>query len=114
MRFLTIVFLLVFGSRSQAQNSLFRAGDVVALVGGEDMLAASESGELELCITTALPDFYLKFRNFAKEGDTLFAQRREVNFPTLEVQLEKAGATVVLCQFGKMECFAESQTVEEV
>ena len=35
----------------------------IALVGGEDMVAASEYGYLELLLTRARPDYQLRFRN---------------------------------------------------
>ena len=80
-----------------------KKGDVIALVGGEDMVVASEYGYLELLLTRALPDYHLRFRNLAWEGDTVFEQRRDLNFPSYEEQLDKIGATVVIAQFGQME-----------
>ena len=80
-----------------------KKGDVIALVGGEDMVVAGELGYLELLLTRALPDYQLRFRNLAWEGDTVFEQRRDLNFPPLEAQLDQVGATVVICQFGQME-----------
>jgi hypothetical protein len=86
----------------RAAEPFFKKGDVIALVGGEDMVVASEYGYLELLLTRALPDHHLRFRNLAWEGDTVFEQRRDLNFPTWEEQLDKIGATVVICQFGKL------------
>jgi PAS domain-containing protein len=91
---------------ARAEEPFFKKGDVIALVGGEDMVAASEYGYLELLLTRALPDHHLKFRCLAWEGDTVFEQRRDLNFPSWEEQLEKIGATVVICQFGQMESLA--------
>jgi len=45
----------------------------------------------------------LRFRNLAWEGDTVFEQRRDLNYPPLEQQLTKVGATVLVAQFGAME-----------
>ena len=67
-----------------AEEPFFKKDDVIALVGGEDMVAASEYGYLELLLTRALPDYQLKFRSLAWEGDTVFEQRRDLNFPPLE------------------------------
>ena len=92
---------LLFGA--PVDEGFFKANDVIALVGGEDMVAAAEYGYLELLLTRALPNARLKFRCLAWEGDTVFEQRRDLNFPRWEEQLEKIGATVVLCQFGQME-----------
>jgi hypothetical protein len=91
---------------SFAAESFLHPHDVVAFVGGEDMVAMSEYGYLELLLTRALPTYQLRFRNLAWEGDTVFEQRRDLNFPPLEAQLDKIGATVVVAQFGQMESFA--------
>ena len=96
-----------------ADEPFFKKGDVIALVGGEDMVAMSEYGYLELLLTRALPEHRLKFRNLAWEGDTVFEQRRDLNFPPLEAQLEQVGATVVLCQFGQMESLAGKEKLPE-
>jgi hypothetical protein len=111
-RWVTLLSLvaLLLGTTVKAAP-LFRPNDVVALVGGEDMVAASEFGELELLITAAYPDHRLRFRSLAWEGDTVYEQRRDLNYPKLEEQLEKIGATVVICQFGSMECFDGEEKV---
>jgi hypothetical protein len=86
---------------------------VIALVGGEDMVVASELGYLETLIQQALPSHKLKFRSLAWEGDTVFEQRRDLNYPPLEAQLEKVGATVVIAQFGQMESLRGKQKLSE-
>ena len=96
-----------------AAEPFLKKGDVIALVGGEDMVAASEYGYLELLLQRALPDYRLQFRSLAWEGDTVFEQRRDLNFPPLEAQLEQIGATVVLCQFGQMESLAGKEKLPE-
>ncbi|MEI9896826.1 MAG: hypothetical protein WDN28_23965 [Chthoniobacter sp.] len=48
---ISVAFLL--GS-AQAAEPFFKKDDVIALVGGEDMVAASEYGYLELLLTRAL------------------------------------------------------------
>ena len=97
----------------RADEPFFKNGDVIALVGGEDMVAMSEYGYLELLLTRALPGHRLKFRNLAWEGDTVFEQRRDLNFPPLEAQLEQVGATVIICQFGQMESLAGKEKLPE-
>jgi len=47
------------------------------------------------------------------EGDTVFEQPRDLNYPTLEQQLEEAGATVVVAQFGQMESLAGTEKLPE-
>ena len=98
---------------ARAAEPFFKKGDVIALVGGEDMVVASEYGYLELLLTRALPDYQLRFRNLAWEGDTVFEQRRDLNFPTWEEQLDKIGATVVIAQFGQMESLAGKEKLPE-
>ncbi len=81
-------------------------GDVIALVGGEDMVACAELGHLELLLQRARPTDRLRVRCLAWEGDTVFEQPRMLNYPPLERQLEAIGATLVLVQFGQMESLA--------
>ncbi|MFM1768078.1 MAG: hypothetical protein RJA22_607 [Verrucomicrobiota bacterium] len=81
----------------------FRTNDVIALVGGEDMVTLAQHGGLETLLTLAWPGHHLRFRSLAFEGDTVFEQPRQLNFPTWEQQLERVGATVVLAQFGQAE-----------
>ncbi|MHA3769915.1 hypothetical protein ACXR0O_00080 [Verrucomicrobiota bacterium sgz303538] len=111
--FVACMSLVLASPHSHAEQTFFKPGDVIALVGGEDMVAAAEYGYLETLITRALPDYNLKFRSLAWEGDTVFEQRRDLNYPSLEQQLEKIGATVVIAQFGQMESFAGKEKVPE-
>ncbi len=101
------------GAAVRGKEPFLKAGDVVALVGGEDMVSASEYGYLELLLQRALPDFHLKVRSLAWEGDTVFEQRRDLNYPTLEQQLDQIGATVVICQFGQMESLAGKEKLPD-
>jgi hypothetical protein len=104
MRFPLLCLLAVlFLARAGAEESFLKKGEVIAVIGGEDMVVSSEYGYLELLLTRALPDYQLRFRNLAWEGDTVFKQFRDLNFPSWEEQLDKIGATVVICQFGQME-----------
>lgn len=98
---------------ARGDEPFLKKGDVIALVGGEDMVVAGELGYLELLLTRALPDFHLRFRSLAWEGDTVFEQRRDLNFPPLEAQLDQIGATVVLCQFGQMESLGGKEKLPE-
>lgn len=84
----------------------FKPNDVVALIGGEDMVVAAELGFFEMLAVRAQPEQRIKFRSLAWEGDTVFEQHRDLNFPAWEEQLDQIGATVVICQFGQMESFA--------
>lgn len=113
--FLFAIFaaLVVQNQTVRAAEPFLRPHDVIALVGGEDMVVASELGHLETLLQRALPSYQLKVRSLAWEGDTVFEQHRDLNYPTLETQLEKIGATVVIAQFGQMESLAGKEHLAE-
>ncbi|MEQ1850252.1 MAG: GDSL-type esterase/lipase family protein [Chthoniobacteraceae bacterium] len=111
--FFTALTVLVAGPFLRADAPVLKAGDVIAFVGGEDMVVAAEYGRLELLLVRALPGHGLKFRSLAWEGDTVFAQWRELNYPTLEQQLDEIAATVVIAQFGQMESMAGPARLRE-
>ncbi len=96
-----------------AAESVIRPDDVIALVGGEDMAAVAEQGRLEWLAVRTLPDHKLRFRSLAREGDTVFQQARDLNYPSLEQQLDEIGATVVVAQFGQMESLAGESRIPE-
>ena len=103
LRFLPLLAALGIAWECGATEPLFEPHDVVAFVGGQTMVEISESGYLEAQLTRALPGYQLRFRSLAWEGDTVFEQRRDLNFPPLEEQLTRISATVVIVQFGQME-----------
>jgi hypothetical protein len=111
--FLVLSCFICLSCSARAEEPFFKKDDVIALVGGEDMVAASEYGYLELLLTRALPELHLKFRCLAWEGDTVFEQRRDLNYPTLEQQLDQIGATVIIAQFGQMESLAGKEKLPE-
>jgi hypothetical protein len=76
-------------------------GDVVAFVGGSDVAAAQHTGHLDSLLAAKYANVH--FRNFGWEGDTVFARPRDFNFPPLVEHLRKAGANVVILQFGRAE-----------
>jgi hypothetical protein len=86
-----------------AEDTFFKPNDVIALVGGEDLVASADFGYLELFLQRDLPAHHLKMRALAWEGDTVYEQPRMLNYPILEQQLEQIGATIVFTQFGRME-----------
>ena len=106
-----LLLAFLFTLAASAAEPWLKAGDVVALVGGEDMVALAEEGWLETLVTWAQPGDRIRWRSLAWEGDTVFEQRRDLNYPALETQLDRMGATVVICQFGKMESFAGKEGV---
>ena len=84
----------------------FRQNDVVAFLGGEAVVQELELGHLESLLTAAFPGKGVRYRNMGWEGDTVFEQPRDENFPGVPEQLKRVGATVVFCQFGRMESMA--------
>lgn len=101
--FLSFLAALVVVASVRADEPFLRPNDVIALVGGEDMVSAGELGTLEANLQRAFPGYHLKVRSLAWEGDTVFEQPRMLNYPPLERQLDETGATVVVMQFGQME-----------
>jgi hypothetical protein len=86
-------------------------GDVVAFVGGADVAAAQHTGHLEALLAAKYP--HAKFRNFGWEGDTVYKQERDFNFPPLKDHLKNAGATVIVCQFGRLESMSGANDMSE-
>ena len=100
----TGVFRVAVGQEARPESRpFFQAADVVALVGGEDVVVMRDDPRLELLVLRQPGLAGVKFRNLAFEGDTVFEQFRDLNFPTWEDQMQQVGATVVVAQFGKME-----------
>jgi hypothetical protein len=75
--------------------------DVVAFVGGSDVAAAQFTGHLETLLAVKFPK--VRFRNFGWDGDTVFAQPRDINFPPLTNHLRRAGVSVIFLQYGRAE-----------
>ncbi len=107
--------LALAGAAAAAQGAagLLRPRDVVALVGGEDLVAAWDLGYLEYFVLRQRPDLNVQFRSLTKEGDTAFQQSRDFNYPALEKQLADVGATVVVVQIGQMESLRGRDQVAE-
>lgn len=114
--FLTLL-LIPLAPSGTAEIEL-RAGDVVAFVGGTDLVRTQKDGRLEAALTKKFFAAQPKFRDFAWDGDTVDFQStvgerwRKVGhqgkggFGGWENQLGLVGATVVVAQFGKMESLA--------
>lgn len=105
------LFWLLFGclalrAADAPPHLVLRTNDVIAFIGGANMVALAQSGHLETLLTLRHPHHKLRFRSLAWEGDTVFAQPRDVNYPDLVTQLKQVGATVAFVQFGQMESLA--------
>ncbi len=79
------------------------ANETVVLVGQENFVREQKAGELEAQLASALADKAPRFRSMAWEADTVYEQWRDLNFGPWAGQIESAGATVVMAQFGQME-----------
>lgn len=99
-----VLLLGAMFTTSAAEPLRLATNDVVAFVGGGDVSAAQHTGHLESLLARQFPG--ARFRNFAWEGDTVFARPRDFNFPPLTNHLREAGITVLFVQFGRMEAFA--------
>lgn len=96
-----------------------RKGDVVAFVGGTDLINIQKEGRLESALTMKWKEHAPLFRDFAWDGDTVYHQSaererwREDAFGDWDDQLKRAGATVVIAQFGKMESFDGEERIDD-
>ena len=110
-RLLIWVLLVAVASRGTAKAEALEltAGDVVAFVGGESLIRVQERGHFEAAMTAKFREARPKFRDLAWEGDTVYFQStvrvrwRDEAFGGWDEQLKRAGATVVVAQFGTME-----------
>lgn len=89
----------------------FQTNDVVVFTGGADTVAAQADGCLEVLLTVASADRRVRFRGMGWEGDTVYEQRRDLNFPPWPEQLRKTGATVVFAAFGQMESLQGKESI---
>jgi len=109
---LLLVVLLSGGVFSLAAATL-KTNDVIAFVGGEDVMAMQQFGYVEVLLARETAAKNLRFRNLGWEGDTVFEQRRQLNFPTWEQTLAKIGATIVVAQFGQAESLRGREAIPE-
>jgi hypothetical protein len=96
-----------------AAEPLFKENGVIALLGGEDMVVADEMGYLESLLHLAYPHHHLKVRCLAWEGDTVFAQPRDFNYPAIDTQLAEIDAAVVILQAGQSEALDPAIAIAE-
>lgn len=88
-----------------------REGDVVAFLGGEWVVQELETGHLESLLAASFPARGVRFCNLGWEGDTVFEQPRDVNFPGILEELRRTKATVAFLQFGGQESRAGREGV---
>ncbi|GDY21764.1 hypothetical protein LBMAG56_31110 [Verrucomicrobiota bacterium] len=77
--------------------------EIVVIVWQENFVRDAKAGELEALLASGFAAKKPRFRPMAWEADTVYEQWRDLNFGSWKAQLETAGATVVIAQFGQME-----------
>jgi len=77
--------------------------DVVVVAGGENGRVGQELGYLETLLALHASGKRVRFRTMAWEGDTVHEQLRPLNFGSWTDHLRRAGASVVIAQFGQVE-----------
>jgi len=87
------------------QDGKFDLGqdEVVVFIGQENFVREAKSGEIESRIAQAYAAKNPVFRSMAWEADTVHEQWRDLNFGPWKGQLESAGATTLIVQFGQAE-----------
>ena len=92
---------------------LVQRNDIVVFTGGGNMVAAQQAAHLETLFTLSFARTNLHFRSLAWEGDTVYEQRREMNFGFWQDQLKRVGATIIFAQFGQMESLQGAASVAQ-
>src|SRR4030095_14860974 len=77
--------------------------ETIVLVGQENFVREQKAGELEAQLAAAYPTRAPRFRSMAWEADTVYEQWRDLNFGPWAAQIEAAGATIIVAQFGQIE-----------
>ncbi len=89
------------------------AGEIVVLAGQENLVREQKAGELEALLASGFAGQAPRFRSMAWEADTVYEQWRDLNFGPWAGQLEAAGATMVIAQFGQMEALDGAERLAE-
>src|SRR5436190_7700431 len=105
----SVVIVCAAMAADAPRASALGSNDVVAFIGGSDLAASQLTGHLETLL--ALKYAGTRFRNFGWEGDTVFAQPRDVGFPGLAERLGRAGVTVLFLEFGRAEALTGKETI---
>lgn len=77
--------------------------ETIVMLGGETLRQAGADGVGEAAVAQTYAALSPRFRWMAVAGDTVYVQGREMNFGPWPAQLQGCGATMVVCQFGRME-----------
>jgi hypothetical protein len=104
--------VLFFSTTSQGKDQFsLKPGDVVAFTGGQTVVEWQENGYLELLLSLQWVEERPLFRNLGWEGDTVYAQPRDVNFPSTALLLDRFKASLVFLQFGQGESLEGPQAL---
>ncbi len=79
--------------------------EMIVLAGQENLVRDQKSGDLEAVLGSAFAKEQPSFRSMAWQADTVYEQWRDLNFGDWKGQLDSAGATTVMAQFGQVEAF---------
>jgi len=79
--------------------------EVLVFTGQTNLVREQKSGELESILANAYAKQSPAFRHMSWEGDTVYEQWRDLNFGAWKDQLDAAGATALVAQFGQVEAF---------
>src|SRR6185436_10680317 len=79
------------------------SNETVVFIGQENFVREQKAGELEAQLASAFAEKTPRFRSMAWEADTVYQQWSELNFGPWSGQIEAAGATIVMAQFGQLE-----------
>ncbi|PAZ05355.1 MAG: cytochrome C precursor [Opitutia bacterium AMD-G1] len=80
-----------------------RQDEVVVFIGQENLVREAKAGMIESRLAAAFAAKNPVFRSMAWEADTAHEQWRDLNFGPWKGQLEAAGATTLILQFGQAE-----------
>ena len=96
-------------------DARFQLGEneTVVLIGQENFVREQKAGELEAQLASAFAEKAPRFRPMAWEADTVYEQWRDLNFGPWAGQIESAGATVIMAQFGQMEALDGVKRIAE-
>ena len=116
------VLAVLFGAfcyAMAADRLELKDGEVVAFVGGTDLVRMQNDGRFEAALTERFIEKKPKFRDFSWEGDTVSFQStvrerwRSKAFGDWSKQLRAHGVTTLIVQFGKIESLAGADGLKE-
>ncbi|HJN90966.1 MAG TPA: hypothetical protein QGG93_11605, partial [Verrucomicrobiota bacterium] len=87
--------------------------EVVVFVGQENLVREQRYGMMEAMLASGFAEQKPRFRFMAWEADTVYEQWRAMNFGEWPAQLNAAGATMLVAQFGQMESLDDRERLTE-